>query len=155
MLIFGWPLLLALHRGQSVGGVLLQGYLQLLCALLILSEPTSTSWLHWSLEHSQWSFPDIYIALGHWVEVYPKLENHIWFKREKDMKRNTLKLCPSKGDYVQCINFPLDFRSVFQIWESYQNWLHWHVWKHASSLIQVKKPKGEEFVPLLLFQKAY
>ena len=29
--------------------------------------------------------------------------------REKDMKRNTLKLCPSKGEYVQCINSPLIF----------------------------------------------
>ncbi|ELK33625.1 Gamma-aminobutyric acid receptor subunit alpha-2 [Myotis davidii] len=42
------------------------------CAL-ILSEPTSTSWLHRSLELSQQSSPDVYIALGHWVEVYPKL----------------------------------------------------------------------------------
>ena len=118
MLIFGRPLLLALHRGQLVWRVLLQGYLQLLCALLILSEPTSTSWLHWSLEHSQRSFPDVYIALGHWVEVYPKLENHLALKEKKTWKEKTFlrkieKFCASK----EAIYFPINIQTPEELFQ--------------------------------------
>ena len=64
---------------------------------------------HWwaltrSLEHSQRSFPDVYIALGHWVEVYPKLENHLALKEKKTWKEKTVLrkiekfLCFQGGD---------------------------------------------------------
>lgn len=80
--------------------------------------PPLPPWLHWSLEHSQRSFPDVYIALGHWVEVYPKLENHLALKEKKTWKEKTFlrkieKFCASK----EVIYFPINIQTPEELFQ--------------------------------------